>query len=261
MSKQLRFSILMLVLFFCQNGYSQQYEDSAGSRMVFSGSIGITNNGFSIIPTFSFNEPASITLLSWKKKKLSIDPEFRITPNGRKGSIILWFRYHAIQGKRFTFRVGGHPAVNWFPSTVLRNGISEDFLRLRRFLAWELAPSYRISKNWRISLYYLQGNGMQTNGPRTSHFFNLNTTISNIPVSNTLQLTVTPALYYLFLDGNDGIFYTANVSLGNRTSPFLLQGAINQKIQSTIPGTNTSMWNVGLAYIFTKQLASVNSNR
>lgn len=261
MSKQLHLSILMLTLFFCQNGYTQQHKDSTRSRVVFSGSLGITNNGFSIIPSFSFNEPASVILLSWKKKKLSIDPEFRITPTGGKGSIILWFRYHAIQGKRFTFRVGGHPAVNWFPSTVLQNGVSEDFLRLRRFLAWELAPSYRISKNWSTSLYYLQGNGMQVNGPRTTHFINLNTTISNIPVSNTLQLTVTPALYYLFLDGNDGIFFTANASLGNSKSPFLLQEAINQKIQSTISGTNTFMWNVGLAYTFTKQLAPVNSNR
>ncbi|MEB3059390.1 hypothetical protein, partial [Parvimonas sp. D9] len=98
-------------------------------------------------------------------KKLSIDPEFRITPTGEKGSIILWFRYHAIKSKRFSFRVGAHPAVNWFPSTVLQNGVSEELLRLRRFLAWELAPSYRISKNWNASLYYLQGNGMQVNGP------------------------------------------------------------------------------------------------
>lgn len=250
------FPLLLII----QTGYSQSHADSLSERMIFSGSLGITNNGFSIIPTFSFNDPAAIVLLSWKKKKFSFDPEIRVTPTGQKGSIILWFRYHAIQSDRFKFRVGVHPAVNWFPSTILQNGVSEDFLRLRRFLAWELAPSYRISKKWSTSLYYLQGNGMQQNGPRTSHFVNLNTTISSINISNNLLLNITPAVYYLFLDGNDGIFFTANVSLGKNKSPFLLQAAINQKIQSNIPATNVFMWNVGIAYTFIKKLATVNSN-
>lgn len=34
----------------------------------YTGNLGITNNGFSIIPTFSFNSPAVTTQMSWKKK-------------------------------------------------------------------------------------------------------------------------------------------------------------------------------------------------
>ncbi len=242
------------ICFLNSKSFGQHVPDSARHPMNFSGSLGITNNGFSIIPSFSFNDPAVIALLSWKKAKFSFDPEFRITHTGEKGSILLWFRYHFIQSKRFSFRVGGHPAVNWFPTIVNQSGVSEELLRLRRFFAWELAPSYRISKHWTASIYYLQGNGLQTNGPRTSHFLNLNTTISRIALSNQMWLTVVPAVYYLYLDGNDGVFFTASASLGSNKSPFLLQSTINQKLRSAIPDTRVFMWNIGVAYSFRREL-------
>ena len=248
------YTLVIGLLSVIQVNYAQGQKDSIKHSMHFSGSLGITNNGFSIIPSFSFDQSAAIILLSWKKQQLSIDPEFRVTPSGKKGSILLWFRYHAIQGKRFSLRVGAHPAVNWFPSTITQNGRSEEMIRLRRFLAWELAPSYRVAKNWSASLYYLQGNGMQQSGPQTTHFVNLNTTVSNIPVSASLYLTVTPAVYYLYLDGKDGKFFTATASLGSTNHPFVFQGAINQEISSNIPGTKAFMWNVGVAYIFRKVL-------
>lgn len=233
---------------------AQQVADTTRQPMYFSGSLGITNNGFSIIPSFSFNDPAVIALLSWKKKKFSFDPEFRITHTGKKGSILFWFRYHAVNRKRFAFTIGAHPAVNWFPTIVNQSGISEELLRLRRFFAWELAPSYKISKHWSTSIYYLQGNGLQKNGPRTTHFINLNTTISRIALSNQMWLTVAPAIYYLYLDGNEGIFFTASASLGSNKSPFLLQSTINQKLRSAIPDTRMFMWNIGVAYSFRREL-------
>lgn len=231
-----------------------QQKDTTQKPMVFSGSLGLTNNGFSIIPSFSFNEPAALAFISWKKNKFSVDPEFRVTTNGKKGSILLWFRYHAIQGKRFSFRLGAHPAVNWFPTTVIQNGTSEEYLRLRRFIALEGMPSYRISKNWNLALYYLKGIGLQQNGPKNTHFVNLNSTISNIAVTEKLHLTINPGLFYLYLDQRDGFFFTAAASLKWGNKPFLVQSAINQKIRSSIPGTQTFMWNVGIAYTFSKVL-------
>ncbi|MBU3744822.1 MAG: hypothetical protein FGM61_09825 [Sediminibacterium sp.] len=185
-----------------------------------------------------------------------MDPEFRVTLTGEKGSILLWFRYHAIEQKKFTLRIGAHPAVNWFPATIVENGKPEELIRLRRFLAWELAPTLHLSKNWSASLYYLQGNGLQNNGPQTTHFVNLNTTIANIKLSETYRFNINPAFYYLYLDGNDGIFFTASATVSNSKSPFLLQSTINQQIQSSIPGTQAFMWNIGIAYAFKKTLTN-----
>ena len=246
--------IFLLMLLFSQKIAAQQKADLQQHPMNFSGSIGITNNGFSIIPSFSFNDPAAVVLLSWKKQSFSVDPEFRVIPTGKKGSILLWFRYHAIENKKFTLRMGAHPAVNWFPDIITENGIPGELLRLRRFFAWELAPAYHFSKNWTTTLYYLQGNGLQPTGPQTTHFVNLNTTISNLPISKSLRFTITPAIYYLYVDRNDGIFFTASAAVSSSKSPFLLQSTINQQIHSNIPGTKPFMWNIGVAYAFKKKL-------
>ena len=43
----------------------------------YTGNLGITNNGFSIIPTFSFNSPAVTTQMSWEKNNWSVEPDIR----------------------------------------------------------------------------------------------------------------------------------------------------------------------------------------
>lgn len=46
------FPVLLIYIFTIQIGFGQQ-PDSTNNNTTFSGSVGITNNGFSIIPTFS----------------------------------------------------------------------------------------------------------------------------------------------------------------------------------------------------------------
>jgi hypothetical protein len=76
-------SSLFAVLFFgfVLQTSATQTPDSTNSVTNFSGSVGITNNGFSIIPTFSLNSPALITQLSWRKKRFSFDPDVRLVPD------------------------------------------------------------------------------------------------------------------------------------------------------------------------------------
>jgi len=232
----------------------QSKSDSVQPVTTFSASLGVTNNGFSIIPSFSFNKPAAIILLSWQKNKFSIDPDIRVTPDGKKGSMLLWFRYQAVQDKRFSLRTGVHPAINWSPTQQYQNGESFELLQLRRFLAWELAPSYKVNENWQVGIYYLQGNGFQTNSVRTTHFVTLNTTISNISISNTVKLTLAPALYYLNLDGSDGKYFTATAVLSNTKLPVTIQSTINKTITSNIAGNKDFLWNVAVLYNFKKTL-------
>jgi hypothetical protein len=243
------------IFLLCQNSlWAQTPKDSTKPLMSFSGSLGFTNNGFSIIPTFSFNSPAAIVLLSWKKNKFSIDPDIRITPNGKKGSMLLWFRYYPIQGNKFALRVGAHPAMNWMPTQITNNGTSTEVVKLRRFLAWELSPGYRISQHWSVGLYYLQGNGMQKDGPQTTHFINLNTTVSNVKISRNMSFAVTPALFYLKLDDTDGTYFTATAAINHKKIPFTIQSTINKTIRSTIAGNKDFLWNVVLFYNFRKTL-------
>ena len=231
---------------------NQATSQTDSTKMTFSGSLGLTNNGFSIIPTFSLNSPAAMIFLSWRKEKFSIDPDIRITPDGRKGGLLLWFRYHAINKKKFQFRAGFHPAMNLQIRKITENGVASEITQMRRFLAWELAPNIKLNKYFSTGLYYLQGNGLQKDGPRTSHFINLYTSLNGLPLGQKIKVSITPAVYYLKLDGYEGKYFTAAATFKHTDIPFSVQSAINQTLESNIPGNKEFLWNVSLNYHFLK---------
>jgi hypothetical protein len=247
--------VLLLVSLLPIFGFSQT-KDSTQKVTIFSGNLGITNNGFSIIPTFSLNSPASIILLSWRKNKFSIDPDMRLAPDARKGGMLLWFRYYPIERKKFSLRVGGHPAFNLQIREITENGVTSNITQMRRFLAWEFAPNYQITKKLSVGLYYLQGNGLQKYGPQHSHFINFNTRISNIKLSKDFRFAMIPAIYYLRLDQYEGVYYTAVGILSNTKWPINLQSAFNKTIKSNLPGNKDFIWNVSLNYRFRKELVA-----
>ena len=251
------FPALFLCLFSVQPILAQQL-DSTKPVTVFNGNFSLTTNGFSIIPTFSLNSPALITQMSWRRRKFSVDPDIRLTPNFKKGSMILWFRYYPLEKKRFSLRVGAHPAMNLQVRTLVDStGAATEISQMRRFLAWELAPSFRITKNWTIGLYYLQGNGLQDDGPQTTHFINLGSAITNLRLSPRMRLAIFPAVYYLNLDGNDGFYVTGTVDLSHTRWPLSLSGSINQTLTSNIPGNKIFMWNISLNYHVNKVLGRI----
>ncbi|MGB4776228.1 MAG: hypothetical protein WBP45_13720 [Daejeonella sp.] len=229
-----------------------QQRDSSLNTTVFSGSVGVTTNGFSIVPTFSLNSSAGLFFLSWKKNKFSIDPDIRLTPDGRKGGILLWFRYQAVDEKKFSLRVGAHPALNFQIRKITDNNTTTSITQMRRFLAGEVAPTYHITKNWNVGVYYLQGHGLQKDGPQTTHFITLNSGIANIKLGGPLRLAINGAVYYLRLDGYEGRYYTATTTLSHTKIPFSLQGAMNKTIRSNLPGNKDFLSTVTLFYNFSK---------
>ena len=220
--------------------------------MVYSGSIGVTTNGFSIIPSFSLNSPAVVSILNWRKNKFSVGPDIRLTPGLSKGGMLLWFRYYPIEKKRFILRVGTHPALNFQFRDITTNGKPSTITQMRRFIAWEVSPTFRLTRNWQAGLYYLQGNGLQLDGPRQSHFVNVNTSISKIRISPLLRFSFIGALYYLKLDRYDGEYLTATAILSNIRFPVTLESSINHTFRSNLPKNKQFMWNVTLNYNFRK---------
>ena len=96
-------SILLAFLFtsFSYISYGQQ-ADSTKTISTFSGFVGLTNNGFSIIPTFSLNSPATIMNFAWRKNRFSFDPDIRLVPDASKGAMLFWLRYRIIEKKKFS---------------------------------------------------------------------------------------------------------------------------------------------------------------
>lgn len=236
-----------------QDSIAQQPEPTPDTT-TFSGNLGITNNGFSIVPSFSLNSPAVLLQLSWKKNKFSIDPDVRLTPSGRKGSMIFWLRYHPVQNNKFSLRMGAHPSFLLQIREIMENGVSTEITQTRRFIAWELAPYYQITQNWGVGIYYLQGNALQNDGPQTTHFVNLNTSISNIKIGGNFRLKLIPAVYCLNLDGYSGNYFTATAIVSHTNLPFTLQSDINKTFSSNLPGNEDFLWNVSVRYNFSKAL-------
>jgi hypothetical protein len=243
---------MVLVLVLAGHYSFAQLPDSSQRELTFSGSIGITNNAFSIIPLFSLDSSSAILLFSWRKNRFSIEPDIRLTLDGKKGNMLFWFRYRLIEKQKFSLRVGAHPAYNFALREITENGVTSEITQARRFIASEVVPNYQITPNWSVGMYYLQGNGLQKDGPRISHFVSLNTSISNIKLSRSVRFQFIPAIYYLYLDGNAGNYFTATGILSHKNVPFTLQSTINQTFTTTIPGNKNFLWNVALTYDFSR---------
>ena len=228
--------------------------DSIPGEFHFSGNLGVTNNGISIIPTFSLQAPAFNTTLSFSNGgKFSIEPDLRLTFDGRKGGGMVWFRYKLIQDKKWKLTLGAHPAYNFALKTITENGKTWKITQARRFWATELAPSYVFNNHFALGLYYLNGHGLQEDGPKSTHFVNMNTSFMNMPIGGNYMLTLRPQVYYLQVDKEDGFYLTGNAIIANKKSPLSLMYTYNKEIHTNITGSRNYDWNITLAYSFNKK--------
>ena len=240
--------IVIMLLHVSSIIYSQT-ADSAKQITHFAGSAGITNNGMSVVPTFSFDKPAGIILLSVGKNRLSFEPDIRFSLDAKRGGIALWWRYKFIMNGKFKLNAGAHPAMNFMISEDSTKENSKPVMLTQKFLAGEIVPSYMLSKNVSVGMYYLYAHGLQENGPRNVHFLTINSNFSNIKIAKRLSLQWKPQLYYLNIDRKDGFYFTSTVTLLKSNFPLSLESTINKTIKTNIPGKGF-VWNVTLFYSF-----------
>lgn len=245
--------LLALSILYVSITIAQTNSDSTTKPLQINGTIGLTNNGISIIPTFSLNAPATLFNFSIRKNRLSFDPDIRLALDGRKGGMLFWFRYKFIQQKKFNLSAGIHPAYNFALRTITESGKTWQITQARRFIAYEIAPSFVLSKHLSVGPYLLRGMGLQKDGPISTVFLAFNTNISNLALGSHVRFSWTPQFYYLYLDKKEG-FYMANIlRLSHTKSPFSLQSVMNKEFTSTISGSKNFAWNIILNYSFGHQ--------
>lgn len=255
--KLLYIALLSLSFTFFLQTADAQTVDSTKNTSSFSGTVGITNNGFSIIPTFSLNRPAVIMNYYIRKKKFSFDPDVRLVSDASKGGMIFWLRYYAIEKKKFSLRVGVHPAFTFIRRTVNDNGANTEITEMLRFAAGEIVPNYQITPNWSVGAVFLHGSGLQKHGPQRTDVLFLNTSIANIKLGGNVRFQLIPMIYFLNTDGFTGSYFSATSIISHKKLPFSLQSTINQTFKSDIPGNKDFMWNITLNYSFSKKLKQV----
>lgn len=249
---------LLVFVFLLLTHFSfSQKVDSTKSISHFSGSVSVTNNGISLIPTFSLGKPATIVNLSMGKGKLSFEPELRFALEGKPWSFLFWWRYKLLKSDKFMINVGAHPALNFRTVTLPINGISNEITVVRRYLAGELSPNYLLAKNVSIGMYYLYSRGIDKDATRNTHFLTINSNFSNIKLSKQFFMKVTPQFYYLKLDEQDGLYFTASMTLAKRNFPLSISAIINKTIQTDITASKNFVWNASLIYSFNKKYVKI----
>jgi len=243
---------LLLVCGFClttQIAISQEIDSTKFIRHI-GGGVTLTNNGISLLPTFTLGKPAAIFDLSVGSKKLSFDPQLRFALDGKPWAFIFWWRYKLLNNEKFRVQVGAHPSILFRTVPLITDGDTTEIFEALRYVAGEFSPNYNITKNISIGMYYLYGHGFQDNAVQNTHFLTINSYFSNIRLSEKFYMRFYPQVYYLRMDAEDGFYITASLTLARRGFPLAFQTIVNQPFTTTIPGGDDFVWNISLIYSF-----------
>lgn len=257
MGKLIKKTFLFLVLLnFTHFAFSQK-TDSTKNASYFAGTVSITNNGISIVPSFSLDKPAVQFIMSAGKKRLSFDPDIRFSLSGKPWTMLFWGRYKVVTGNKFNMNVGSHLGLNFKTSPQLINGDTSTTTVTRRYLATELFPRYSLTKNISVGVYYLYSHGLDAGTIGNTHFITFNTNFSHIKITDQYFLRFNPQFYYLKLDAQDGYFFTSTLTVAKNDFPLSVSSTINKKINSNITGSKNLLWNVSLVYSFNNKYAKL----
>lgn len=245
--------LLLFILASITNDCIAQKTDSTKSAVYFSGSVGVTNNGISIVPSFSLGKPAAQFNFYLGEKRLSFEPDIRFSLSGKPWSMLFWGRYKLITNNKFKVNTGAHLGLNFRTSVLPINGDSSEATIARRYLAGEVAPNYFLSKNISVGMYYLYSHGLDAGTIGNTHFITIGTNFSHIKITDQFFLKFNPQLYYLKLDARDGYFFTSSLTVAKENFPLSVSSTINKEINSNIAGSKNLLWNVSLVYSFNKK--------
>jgi hypothetical protein len=228
--------------------YSQT-EDNVPEARGFAGTVTITTKGISNVPSYTLGKPAALFDVKLGKKKLTFEPQLRFALEGKPWTFLFYWRYRLVETSKFQLSVSFQPVLSFITSPVVRNGVPEDVIVARRFLAGEVIPGYSVTNNLNVSLQYLHSHGFESSTFRNMHFINLSTRWSNLRLSDELSLTVSPQAFYLNVDGEDGLYFNGLLALTRSNFPLSLSALFNKKLKSEISG-DEFLWNVSLTYAY-----------
>ncbi|MEC7770335.1 MAG: hypothetical protein VX798_04080 [Bacteroidota bacterium] len=215
----------------------------------FSGTASVTNNGISLVPSFSLGDPALIFDLKFRKGRLSFEPDMRFALEGKPWTFIFWWRYKAVEKEKFSLRVGAHPAINFRTIPIVRNGASEDILEARRYVAAEVVPTFKVAENIDVGMYYLHARGFD-DGVKQTNFVVFTSTFKNLYVTDQYYFDITPQAYFLATDDLQGYYVAGFLSFRKKDFPLSISAILNKALDTEIVPEDDFTWNVSLVYSF-----------
>lgn len=226
--------------------------DSTTARAHFSGLITATNNGISLIPSFTLGRPALLFDLSFGEGRWSFDPMLRFAMDGKPWVFVLWGRYRLFDAPKFKMSVGAHPAFVFRELSLPNNGSTKGYLTTQRYFAWEATPTFYPSPNIGLGIHYLGSHGLTEDLVQYTTFLAAKATFAHIPMGKKYYLSFGPQTFYLKMDKNDGIYASTFLGLYKTAFPVSVSTILSQKINSEIAG-DRFIWGLQLVYSFNNQ--------
>jgi hypothetical protein len=132
------------------------------------------------------------------------------------------------------------------------SGTSQEILRTTRYLAAAIAPNYQINQYFDVGAYLFYTYGIEKFITRNTIMVSLRP-VAKIPMTKNITVRLSPEIYNLTMDDDNGIFLNASFLVSKKNFPISLSGLINKPLKSDIPSEYDFLWNVGLSYAFNKQ--------
>ncbi len=238
-------------LLFSQISFAESSADSTKKEMQFATTALVTNNGISVVPIFTLGKPATIINFT-VGRRLTFEPEFRVSLEGKPWSFIYWFRYKVAKTSKYSLNIGAHPAIIFKTIPVTINGNDEKILRAQRFLAAEVSQNFRVNQHVNVGFYYLVGAGSVENKTKPTNLLTLRGGYTNVKLGKEFVAGISTQLIYLFTNGEEGSYVNGTLTLAHKQFPVSLSCFYNQPINTSITGGKDPVWNVGATYAFNK---------
>jgi hypothetical protein len=246
------FCLILVIMSFTNLTYSQ-VADSTKLPFNFGVSVTVTTKGISTVPNLTLGKPAAIFDLAMGKGRLSFEPNLRFALEGRPWSFLFWWRYKLVQKDRFRISLGAHPALSFRMREYPYESGTQKTMVVYRYLAGELSPTYFITKNTGVGLYWLYSRGIEKELTRNTNLISFRASFTDISLTKNYFLRFYPQVYYLNMDKVDGFYINSVLTLSRRNFPLSISSLVNNPIHTNITAGNEFLWNVSLIYSINNQ--------
>lgn len=245
--------LLILILFCFPEMTLAQKADSTRTRINnFTAAVTVQSKGISTIPNLTLGKPAAVFDLKIGRK-LTFEPQFRFALDGKPWAMVFWWRYYASLGNKFKVTLHtnysfSYKSINSYTSA----GVPQEHIRTTRYLVGAIGPNYEINKYLGIGAYLFYNRGIEKFITRNTIMLSFRPAV-RFPVTKNINARISPEIYHLTMDDDNGTFLNASFSMTKKNFPLSLSGLINKPLKSNIPSEYDFLWNVGLSYTFNKQ--------
>ena len=245
--------IIKIVIAICMMLHAQRITaqmDSTRYKPEVSGVITLTSNGISQIPAYSLDKPAISGFFYLKLKRFSYEPDINYGVDGRPWGMGNSFMYLVVDKKKLKFKSGLALGLAFSYPEVLQGGQMVKINKSERYLIAKLIPTYLISKKTSLSLIYWNAHNLEQASINAINFLSAVLSISNISLSEKMYCSISPQIFYLNVDGEDGVFFSPIAALGIKKFPLYLSSQINTTLLTNMSSDPGFKWNLALNYNF-----------